>query len=197
MKVGILPPVGFRWFRTAGDMAPSLLSRSCKPSSGRGLSSSGPTAVLADASACTGTNKGLSGAGPSRPSRAWRRHVNSRHSQTPWRAATARIIEPGSLVSATIRTLSCRLHRRRRSGPVMISTTPSINRPQRRLNELLKSAGGSIPGGPRRTDTVQHLRRHRRRVLRRLERADRRTRTDPQHRNTRVGNGGQSVRRPI
>ena len=38
MKVGVSQPVGFRWFRTAGGMAPSHLSRSSKPTSGRYLS---------------------------------------------------------------------------------------------------------------------------------------------------------------
>ena len=38
MSVGVSQPVGFRWFREAGGMAPSHLSRSSKPPSGRYLS---------------------------------------------------------------------------------------------------------------------------------------------------------------
>ena len=38
MEVGVSQPVGFRWFRQAGGTAPSHLSRSCKPLSGRYLS---------------------------------------------------------------------------------------------------------------------------------------------------------------
>jgi IS30 family transposase len=38
MKVGVSQPVGFRWFRQAGGMAPSHLSPSSKPPSGRHLS---------------------------------------------------------------------------------------------------------------------------------------------------------------
>ena len=38
MAVGVSQPVGFRWFREAGGMAPSHLSRSTKPPSGRYLS---------------------------------------------------------------------------------------------------------------------------------------------------------------
>ncbi len=38
MEVGVSQPVGFRWFRMAGGMAPSHLSRSAKPLSGRYLS---------------------------------------------------------------------------------------------------------------------------------------------------------------
>jgi IS30 family transposase len=38
MKVGVSQPVGFRWFRQAGGMAPSHLSPSAKPPSGRYLS---------------------------------------------------------------------------------------------------------------------------------------------------------------
>src|SRR4051794_15415659 len=38
MKVGVSQPVGFRWFRQAGGMAPSHLSPSSKPPSGRYLS---------------------------------------------------------------------------------------------------------------------------------------------------------------
>jgi hypothetical protein len=38
MTVGLSQPVGFRWFRTAGGMAPSHLSPSSKPTSGRYLS---------------------------------------------------------------------------------------------------------------------------------------------------------------
>lgn len=37
MEVGVSQPVGFRWFRKAGGMAPSHLSRSSKPLSGRYL----------------------------------------------------------------------------------------------------------------------------------------------------------------
>ena len=37
VEVGISQPVGFRWFRTAGGMAPSHLSRSAKLLSGRSL----------------------------------------------------------------------------------------------------------------------------------------------------------------
>src|SRR3954452_18679079 len=39
MGVGVSQPVGFRWFRAAGGMPPSHLSRSSKPLSGRYLSS--------------------------------------------------------------------------------------------------------------------------------------------------------------
>src|SRR4051794_29187599 len=38
MGVGVSQPVGFRWFRAAGGMPPSHLSRSSKPLSGRYLS---------------------------------------------------------------------------------------------------------------------------------------------------------------
>ena len=38
MGVGVSQPVGFRWFREAGGMPPSHLSRSSKPLSGRYLS---------------------------------------------------------------------------------------------------------------------------------------------------------------
>ena len=38
MKVGVSQPVGFRWFRQAGGVAPSHLSPSSKPPSGRYLS---------------------------------------------------------------------------------------------------------------------------------------------------------------
>jgi hypothetical protein len=87
-------------------------------------------AVGATSIMCTGMNTGISDVAVSASSRTCRRHVNSRLSQTPWCAATARIAVPGSRVSATKRSLSAVLHRRRRSRPVMISTTPSINTPQ-------------------------------------------------------------------
>ena len=38
MEVGVSQPVGTRWFREAGGMAPSHLSRSSGPPSGRYLS---------------------------------------------------------------------------------------------------------------------------------------------------------------
>ncbi|HEY0494004.1 MAG TPA: helix-turn-helix domain-containing protein, partial [Candidatus Dormibacteraeota bacterium] len=38
MEVGVSQPVGFRWFRQAGGMAPSHLSPASKPLSGRYLS---------------------------------------------------------------------------------------------------------------------------------------------------------------
>ncbi len=80
------------------------------------------------------------------------RPVNSKLSQTPCRAATSRIVAPGSLVSATRPSLPRGLQRRRLSRPVIISTTPSVESPHRRLKELLKSAIDSCPGSPRRRD---------------------------------------------
>jgi transposase len=41
MEVGVSQPVGFRWFRTAGGMPPSPLSRSAKLLSGRYVSFAG------------------------------------------------------------------------------------------------------------------------------------------------------------
>jgi hypothetical protein len=76
----------------------------------------------------TGMNSGISGATRT-PSRAWRRQVKTKLSQTLWRAATAPIRAPGSRVSATMRSLSIVLHRRRRSRPVITSITPSIATP--------------------------------------------------------------------
>ena len=129
----------------------------------RGLSSSGATTVLPDARACTGANTGFFGAGPSSPSRTRGRHVNGRLRQRLSWTTTARIIEPGSMVLATVCTLSCWLQRRRRSRSVMSSVTPSTP-----LNgciaELLTAVGRSDLDSPRwkRHRGSLYPRRHRR-----------------------------------
>lgn len=45
MEVGISQPVGTRWFREAGGMAPPHLSRSSKPLSGRYLTFAEPEEI--------------------------------------------------------------------------------------------------------------------------------------------------------
>ena len=77
----------------------------------------------ADAATRTGTNSDV-GSATSRPSRACRRHWNTRLRYTPCRAATSATWTPGASHSARMRSLSATLQRRRRSRPVMISTVP-------------------------------------------------------------------------
>ena len=93
-----------------------------------------------------------------------RRHVKSKLSQMPCRVATARTRTPDSCVSATIRSLSSMLHRRRRSRPVMIAQRRPCPHLSRRLNYGHKVASGSRPGGHHRADiyfgTNSHLNRN-------------------------------------
>jgi hypothetical protein len=60
--------------------------------------------------------------GASAPSRASRRHLNSKLECTPCARATDDTVAPGRASSPTIRSFSAALHRRRAATPVITST---------------------------------------------------------------------------
>src|SRR6185437_12075192 len=73
----------------------------------------------------TGTNTDRA-SGLSVPRRTWLRQFHSRPRLISYRRATSAMPAPGCSVSATIRTFSPELQRRRRSTPVMISIPPTV-----------------------------------------------------------------------
>ena len=91
MKVGVSPPVGFRWFRTAGGVAPSHLSQSYKPSSGRYLSFVEREEIALLRAEGLGVREVASrlGRAPSTISRELRRNAATRSGNLDYRATTA------------------------------------------------------------------------------------------------------------
>src|SRR6202453_2673168 len=91
MKVGVSQPVGFRWFRTAGGMAPSHLSRSSKPTSGRYLSFVEREEIALLRAEGLGVREVASrlGRAPSTISRELRRNAATRSGNLDYRAITA------------------------------------------------------------------------------------------------------------
>ena len=91
MKVGVSQPVGFRWFRTAGGMAPSHLSRSSKPTSGRYLSFVEREEIALLRAEGLGVREVASrlGRAPSTISRELRRNAATRGGNLDYRATTA------------------------------------------------------------------------------------------------------------
>ena len=91
MKVGVSQPVGFRWFRTAGGMAPSHLSRSSKPTSGRYLSFVEREEIALLRAEGLGVREVASrlGRAPSTISRELRRNAATRSGNLDYRATTA------------------------------------------------------------------------------------------------------------
>ena len=91
MSVGVSQPVGFRWFREAGGMAPSHLSRSSKPPSGRYLSFSKREEMALRRAQDLGVReiaRRLERA-PSTVSRELRRNAATRGGNLDYRATTA------------------------------------------------------------------------------------------------------------
>ena len=91
MKVGVSQPVGFRWFRTAGGMAPSHLSRSSKPTSGRYLSFVEREEIALLRAEGLGVREVACrlGRAPSTISRELRRNAATRSGNLDYRATTA------------------------------------------------------------------------------------------------------------
>jgi len=91
MEVGVSQPVGTRWFREAGGMAPSHLSRSSKPLSGRYLA----FGEREEIALCRAQNFGVReiarrlGRAPSTISRELRRNAATRSGNLDYRATTA------------------------------------------------------------------------------------------------------------
>jgi IS30 family transposase len=91
MAVGISQPVGFRWFREAGGMAPSHLSRSSRPPSGRYLSFSEREEMALWRAQALGVREIARrlGRAPSTVSRELRRNAATRGGNLDYRATTA------------------------------------------------------------------------------------------------------------
>lgn len=91
MAVGVSQPVGFRWFRESGGMAPSHLSRSSKPPTGRYLS----FAEREETALWRAQDLGVReiarrlGRAPSTVSRELRRNAATRGGNLDYRATTA------------------------------------------------------------------------------------------------------------
>src|SRR5215203_2440508 len=91
MEVGVSQPVGFRWFRKAGGMPPSHLSRSSKPLSGRYLSFAEREEIALLRAQGHGVREIARrlGRAPSTISRELRRHAATRSGGLEYRATTA------------------------------------------------------------------------------------------------------------
>lgn len=91
MAVGVSQPVGTRWFRGAGGMAPSHLSRSSKPQSGRYLAFAEREEVALWKARGIGVREiaRRSGRAPSTISRELRRNAATRSGDLDYRATTA------------------------------------------------------------------------------------------------------------
>jgi IS30 family transposase len=91
MEVGVSQPVGFRWFREAGGMPPSHLSRSSKPLSGRYLSFAEREEIALLQAQGHGVREMARrlGRAPSTISRELRRNAATRGGGLEYRATTA------------------------------------------------------------------------------------------------------------
>jgi len=91
MEVGVSQPVGFRWFREAGGMPPSHLSRSSKPLCGRYLSFAEREEIARLRAQGHGVRERARrlGRAPSTISRELRRHAATRRGGLEYRATTA------------------------------------------------------------------------------------------------------------
>ncbi len=91
MSVGVSQPVGFRWFREAGGMAPSHLSRSSKPPTGRYLSFAEREEMALWRAQDLGVREIARrlGRAPSTVSRELRRNAATRGGNLDYRATTA------------------------------------------------------------------------------------------------------------
>jgi len=156
MKVGVSPPVGFRWFRTAGGIAPSHLSAACRPSSGRYLSFVEREEIALLRAEGLGVREvaGRLGRAPSTISRELRRNAATRGGNLDYRATTAQWHAERA---------SCR------PKAAKLATNPALRSyVQDRLVGAILAAGGAVDAGPAVPWTG---RRHGRRQSRRWGRA--------------------------
>src|SRR5262245_31937027 len=147
--------------------SPPLSSIAITPEVGVALcprTGSPPSSGDGSSATATGANVNLGAALPStrrsaiRPfANACRRQPNSWLALTPRSRATCETELPGRHASATSRSFSSSLQRRRRSGPVMISTRPLIALPPRRtpmnMHRRYRQTRAVPQGGSHRRDT--------------------------------------------
>ena len=136
MKVGVSQPVGFRWFRLAGGMAPSHLSRSSKPTSGRYLSFVEREEIALLRAEGLGVREVACrlGRSPSTISRELRRNAATRCGNLDYRATTAQWHAERS---------ACR------PKAAKLATNPALRSyVQDRLAGAILAAGGAAVAGP-------------------------------------------------
>jgi transposase len=136
MKVGVSQPVGFRWFRMAGGMAPSHLSRSSKPTSGRYLSFVEREEIALLLAEGLGVREVACrlGRAPSTISRELRRNAATRCGNLDYRATTAQW--PAERAAC-------------RPKAAKLATNPTLRSyVQDRLAGAIVAAGGVAAAGP-------------------------------------------------
>ena len=156
MEVGASQPVGFRWFRTAGGMPPSHLSRSAKPLSGRYLSFAEREEIALLRAQGLGVREVARrlGRAASAISRELRRNAATRGGELEYRATTAQWHAERSA---------------RRPKQAKLATNPLLRAyVQDRLSGAVATPGGTAVAGPA---VAWKGRRHGRRQARRWARA--------------------------
>lgn len=156
MEVGVSQPVGFRWFRTAGGMPPSHLSRSAKPLSGRYLSFAEREEIALLRAQGLGVREVARrlGRAASAISRELRRNAATRGGELDYRATTAQWHAERSA---------------RRPKRAKLATNPALRAyVQNHLCGAVATPGGTAVAGPA---VAWKGRRHGRRQARRWARA--------------------------
>ena len=136
MAVGISQPVGTRWFREAGGMVPSHLSRSSRPLSGRYLSFAEREEIALWRAQDVGVREIARrlGRAPSTISRELRRNAATRSGNLDYRATTAQWHAERAA---------------RRPKAAKLATTPELRSyVQERLAGTVVAPGGAAVSGP-------------------------------------------------
>jgi IS30 family transposase len=136
MQVGISQPVGTRWFREAGGMAPSHLSRSSKPLSGRYLAFAEREQIALWRAQVLGVREiaRCLGRAPSTISRELRRNAATRGGNLDYRAVTAQWHAERAA---------------RRPKAAKLATNPELRSyVQERLAGAVVAPGGAAAAGP-------------------------------------------------
>lgn len=136
MEVGISQPVGTRWFREAGGMAPSHLSRSSKPLSGRYLAFAEREQIALWRAQVLGVREIARrlGRAPSTISRELRRNAATRGGNLDYRAVTAQWHAERAA---------------RRPKAAKLATNPELRSyVQERLAGAVVAPGGAAAAGP-------------------------------------------------
>src|SRR5919107_123705 len=136
MEVGVSQPVGTRWFREAGGMAPSHLSRSSKPLSGRYLTFAEREEIALWRARGLGVREiaRRSGRSASTISRELRRNAATRSGSRDYRATTAQWHAERAA---------------RRPKPAKLATNASLRTyVQERLAGAVVAPGGAAVPGP-------------------------------------------------
>jgi IS30 family transposase len=135
MEVGVSQPVGTRWFREAGGMAPSHLSRSSKPLSGRYLTFAEREEIALWRAQGLGVREVARrlGRAPSTISRELRRNAATRGGNLDYRATTAQWHAERAA---------------RRPKPAKLATNPALRTyvQDRLAGAVVTPAGAALPG---------------------------------------------------